>query len=445
MKRIIIMAMLLAYCNVGIAQIGLFLDAFLPDSPYFKGHHDNPNTNHQLDTLFWHVWLDLPYPAGHVLAFDRYDFSYLPNGNIHQILHFRSSNGIDWGQNYRYTYEYNEQNKLITYRIDCRSYGEWHWLSIYDFTYDDNNRVFLKQLTSYVGPGYEDSHTEYRYEYDDEGNLMSKTCYFSDIDFYFDRWLYNYEDGKLKNKCYQRNYDETGWLNIDLYHYTYLEDEVSEVLYQRWDMNNEVWYNYENTIFENDNSSEATIATLQTWLGEWINKSRSIKHQSENGTLIQEQCQEWQNEEWVDKRHCDYTIDSYGNCEEGCWKDLVSGEWIESQDNYNINISYNDGESMLSEFVQSYQARYSHQVSGFNESSSPKTEAFPNPGTNQLTIQTNCPFTDVFVYDLMGRIVFHQTMSETTIRISTDSWPSGIYFWKAFNSSSALTGKWIKQ
>ena len=355
-----------------------------------------------------------------------------------------SSDGIDWGQVYRFTYEYNEHNKLITYRIDSRSYGEWIWNWIYDFTYDDNNRVILIHVTSYMGPGYEDSHTEYQYEYDDEGHLISKTCYFSDIDFYFNRWLYDYEDGKLKNKCYQRNYDETGWLNYDLFHYTYNGDKISEILYQRWDMNNEVWYNYENTIFEYDNSSETTIETLQTWSGEWINKSRTTKTYNERGTLTQELYQAWQNEEWVDKRRCDYILDNYGNCTEGMWKDYVNGEWIDSESNNTLFVQYNNGASILSESVQSYQAKYSYQVEGIDESLSYQAEAFPNPGTNQLTIQTDTPFAEVIVYDLMGRQVYSQTISETAIRINTESWPFGVYFWKTYNSSSAQCGKWVK-
>ena len=98
----------------------------------------------------------------------------------------------------------------------------------------------------------------------------------------------------------------------------------------------------------------------------------------------------------------------------------------------------------MSGSVNSYQAKYSYKLVGIDESSLHQAEAFPNPGINQFTIQADTPFEEVIVYDMMGRKIFNQSASETTIRINTESWPAGIYFWKANNSSSTFIGKWVK-
>ena len=173
---------------------------------------------------------------------------------------------------------------------------------------------------------------------------------------------------------------------------------------------------------------------------------RTTKTHNENGILIQELYQEWENDGWVDKRFCDYTLDGFGNCVEGKWMDYVNGEWVDSESNYPLLVQFNNGKSILSEnSANRYRATYSFIGVGINESSSFHIEeAFPNPVTDQFTIQTDAPISNVSVYDLMGRKIFNQSASETTIRINTESWPAGIYFWKANNSSSTFSGKWVK-
>lgn len=452
MKKVLVtLALVFTYININ-AQYQSFLSAFSPDNPHYQGIYENPNSHFQLDTLYWNQWIEAGNSPGGaywwVLAQYRYVFSYLPNGKIHQIQEYVIGNGTTWNPAYRNTYEYDEQDRMTSYTVDCKwSDGHWQFYDIYDFTYDELDRVIVNHNTNWQGAGYPDGHDEYRYEYDEEGHIIREALYFCDLNKYYKQWLYTYENGKLISKCYQRwigGAISGEWWNYDLYLYTYNEDTLSNMLHQTWDQDNEVWCDYENTIYEYDDTGATKYATLQTWSGEWVNKSRTTKTYNESGTLTQELYQAWQNEEWVDKRRCDYTLDNYGNCTEGMWKDYVNGEWIDSESNNTLFVQYNNGASILSESVQSYQAKYSYQVEGIDESLSYQAEAFPNPGTNQLTIQTDAPFAEVLVYDLMGRQVYNQTISETTTRINTESWPSGVYLWKTYNSSSTQCGKWVK-
>ena len=447
-KILYTLVLICAFCRISYAQYQIFLDGFSPESVFFEGHHGNSNSHYQLDTLYWDYWYD-EYPYYHDLGQYRYDFSYLPNGNIHQIQQYAPSyDGSSWLKAYQNTYEYDEQDRMSSYIIEQQwSDGHWQWYDIYDFTYDSLDRVIVNHHTSWSGAGYADSHNEYQYEYDDEGHLICKAYYMFGVngqtDMYLKRWLYNYENGKLNNKCYQLYYSNNGWLNYDLYLYNYEDDEVSNILHQKC-ASDSLWYNYANTVYEYADNGTTTIITTQTWNSEWANKDRTTKTHNENGILIQELYQEWENDGWGDKRVCDYTLDDLGNCIEGKWKDHVNGEWVDSDSNYPILVQYNDGESILSGSVNSYQAKYSYKLVGINELSLHQAEAFPNPGTNQFIIQADTPLLNVAVYDLMGHQVFNQSTSETAIRINTDSWPSGIYFWKAYNSSSTFCGKWIK-
>ena len=452
MKKILFaLALICIFHRFCFAQSEQFLYGFSPESSYYGGHHNNYNSHYLLDTLYWEEWHDHYSPGGaqiHALVRQKYVFFYHPNGNIHQIQGY-AYNGSNWIQAYRYTYEYDEQGRMASYIQEQQwSDGHWQFYHIYDFTYDDSDNVILNHITSWSGAGYADSHNEYQYEYDDEGHLICKAYYMFDVngqtDMYFNRWLYNYTNGKLDNRCHQRYYTNTGWLNYDLYLYNYEDDEVSSVLHQKCSSDS-LWYNYENTVYDYADNGTTTYITTKTWNGEWVDKGRTTKTHNENEILIQELYQEWENDGWVDKRVCDYTLDDLGNCIEGKWKDYVDGEWVDSDGNYSLLVQYNNGESLLSESVNSYQAKYSyHYFLGIDESLSHQAEAFPNPGTNQFIIQADTPLLNVAVYDLMGHQVFNQSTSETAIRINTERWPSGIYFWKTYNSSSSQCGKWIK-
>lgn len=447
-KILLALALTCAFYRIIYAQY--FPEGFSPVSPYYEGLQINANSHYQLDTLIIEEWVGGTMSPPE-LSPRRYVFSYLPNGNIHEIqMYVIYYGGSTWQKAYRQTFEYDEQNRMTSYLEDCLwSDGHWQFYYIYDFTYDDSDRVIVNHITSWTGAGYEDGHDEYRFEYDDEDHLISKAYYMFDVngqtDMYFNRWLYNYENGKLNNSCYQRYYTNTGWLNYDLYLYNYEDDEVSSVLHQKC-TSDSLWYDYENTVYDYADNGTTTYITTKIWTGEWVNKDRTTKTHNENGILIQELYQVWQNEEWVDKQFCDYTLDGFGNCVEGKWMDYVNGEWVDSESNYPLLVQFNNGKSILSEnSANRYRANYSFIGVGINESSSFHIEeAFPNPGTDQFTIQTDAPISNVSVYDLMGRQVFNQATSETTIRINTESWPSGVYFWKTYNSSSSQCGKWIK-
>jgi len=450
MKKILLVLLLnCIFCRISFAQSAYFPDGFYPDSPFYEGLQGDGNSQYQLDTLIIETWVGGTMSPPE-LSPCRYVFSYLPNGKIHEIqMYVIYYGGSTWQKAYRQTFEYDDQDKMASLLEDCLwSDGHWQFYEKYDFTYDDLCRLIVNHITSWSGAGYADSHNEYQYEYDDEGHLICKAYYMFDVngqtDMYFNRWLYNYENGKLNNSCYQRYYTNTGWLNYDLYLYNYEDDEVSSVLHQKCSSDS-LWYNYENTVYEYADNGTTTYITTKTWNGEWVNKGRTTKTHNENGILIQELYQEWQNEEWVDKRACGYTLDGFGNCVEGKWMDYVNGEWVDSESNHPLIVQFNNGKSILSEdSANRYRATYSSIV-GINESSSSQiAEAFPNPGKDQFTIQTDTPCAEVTVYDLMGRRIFRQSTSESTIRINTESWPSGVYFWKAYDSSSAQCGKWVK-
>lgn len=72
--------------------------------------------------------------------------------------------------------------------------------------------------------------------------------------------------------------------------------------------------------------------------------------------------------------------------------------------------------------------------------------AFPNPGKDVLNIFTALRDARVEIYDMAGRLMHRQEITEEVTPIDAEAWPTGTYVWKVFaNNSVAETGKWVKE
>ena len=80
------------------------------------------------------------------------------------------------------------------------------------------------------------------------------------------------------------------------------------------------------------------------------------------------------------------------------------------------------------------------------EMSEKQMVVYPNPGGNTLNICTALQNAHVEVYDLSGKLVHKQEMTDNITPINTTTWPLGTYSWKVIsNDKEAESGKWIKQ
>lgn len=447
MKKTLILSLVLVCLFHGISDAQTtdgqtFINAFFPESSYYEGHHCN--SNYLLDTLYWSEWYN-GSGGYHYLLNYKYIFTYLPDGNVYQIMQYAYFQDYNqWGQSYRYSFDYDEDGRLTSYRSEQQKPdGQWQYYTIKEYTYDNQDRVSVILQTNWAGEGYEDSHKEFQYEYDEDGHLLREAIYLPDQGRYYFRFLYEYENDNLTSEYYQRWLPSSGWTDIDWYQFSYVNGKISDMIHQIWNSSEQNWYNYEKQTYEYHPEEERAYIISQSWDDEWINRYRATNFIS-NGRLVIDSTQKWQNEEWVDFTACEYSFDGSGNFTEAKWKDYVDGEWVDSDYNTKTIVSYNDGVSILCDYIQSFRARYISTDSTSELYTTNQTTIFPNPGTNQFTIQADTPFTHVIVYDMTGLQIFSQSVSETAIRINTESWPSGIYFWKAYNSNSAQCGKWVK-
>lgn len=74
-----------------------------------------------------------------------------------------------------------------------------------------------------------------------------------------------------------------------------------------------------------------------------------------------------------------------------------------------------------------------------------EAEVFPNPGHNMLNIRTGLRDAWVEVYDMNGRLIHSQAITENVTRIDAGGWAEGVYVWKVVsNGKEVENGKWIK-
>jgi hypothetical protein len=71
---------------------------------------------------------------------------------------------------------------------------------------------------------------------------------------------------------------------------------------------------------------------------------------------------------------------------------------------------------------------------------------YPNPGKDALIIRTGLKDAWVEVYDMNGRLIHSQTLTENVTGIDAGDWAEGVYVWKMLASGREVEiGKWVKE
>ena len=72
--------------------------------------------------------------------------------------------------------------------------------------------------------------------------------------------------------------------------------------------------------------------------------------------------------------------------------------------------------------------------------------AYPNPGKDVLNIRTGLQDARVEVYDMNGRLVHRQDITENVTAIDAGDWAEGVYVWKVMADGKEVEiGKWVKE
>ena len=93
-----------------------------------------------------------------------------------------------------------------------------------------------------------------------------------------------------------------------------------------------------------------------------------------------------------------------------------------------------------------YFVRVYWSVDGVSEETAECTEVYPSPGNNCMNIRTALQNAHIEVYDMNGRLVHSQALTQNVTAIDATNWPLGVYVWKVIvDGKEAEVGKWIKE
>ena len=74
------------------------------------------------------------------------------------------------------------------------------------------------------------------------------------------------------------------------------------------------------------------------------------------------------------------------------------------------------------------------------------SDCYPNPGIEEMNIRTVLSEGRIEVYDILGKVVYKQDITEEVTKIPTEGWAKGMYLWRVYSEGKeAESGKWIKQ
>ena len=119
--------------------------------------------------------------------------------------------------------------------------------------------------------------------------------------------------------------------------------------------------------------------------------------------------------------------------------ELYSYDCIENENNSSIDTTYRG----------LYESRNGASHSSHGEIRF-LVAAYPNPGGDVMNIRTSLRNCTLQVYDMQGRMVHQQEITDDVTSVDASNWPSGTYVWKLEIMNEELgmkeveSGKWVK-
>jgi len=326
------------------------------------------------------------------------------------------------------------------------------------FSYDEYEYYLSQVLTKFedLGTWYPTTLTTYQYDFNLMPTEILKQRMESDwVNDELTTIQYNGDDfmPMIEEELFQR-WENNTWVNVSKNTYTY-EPEVT-ILVRDWNGNNfENHYLY--TIVAEFNN---TSIMLQYWNGgAWQNQEKLNITYNDNQEIISSVTQTWDNPNWVDHEKAEYSYDGPYKLSKVTKTLASNGQWnpekvktityeydgmgskhaiVESnyggweEQNTDIEMFYNEGESILYENVHEVEANYTDVTQVDEQPSSNQVSVAPNPATHSIVVNAE-RFTKAEVYNITGQKV----MESLTPSINLNGLTAGTYFIKVYQDDNA--------
>lgn len=246
--------------------------------------------------------------------YDYYVYNYAQSSYNHSLRHnYHFSNNYyadslvidtlvtsNWQKNYKYTYEYNQSQQLVTNYLYRTENNNWvpDYLDYYTYNQDfgtvatylskkhnGSSYVDYLQITYEYQNGFLVNETwQYfntrqvgyycTYELDENNYVTSKTWYYTEGDVPYSKVEYTYNDDNLALTEKWLSYIENAWVDYSKYDYSYdLNNNLTQV--NGFLFYSNIWNNYSQKFWAYDENGNNTFIEYKLWdtdLTEFINQ-----------------------------------------------------------------------------------------------------------------------------------------------------------------------------
>lgn len=136
-----------------------------------------------------------------------------------------------------------------------------------------------------------------------------------------------------------------------------------------------------------------------------------------------------------------------GNMYYGLWgiKATSDGGCLLLGSTFNDQLQYNERDIIIIKVDSNGIVTGDH---GHQEIQSHDAIVYPNPGTDYLIIESGPQISGATftMTDMQGKSVFHTTLNQRSVRLSTNNQSPGVYLWSiTYGNKIVETGKWVKE
>lgn len=297
-----------------------------------------------------------------------------------------------WGPYSQESFEYDFENNMTQALLQLWNNDDWVNSEKIDFTYEDYGFFYLlkeETLTKWNGSTWVND-TKYIYDYDPVVTVIVKD------------WASN------------------TWENHYLYTYD-AEGNQTTVTLQYW--LGGAWQNQEMQIYVFNNETQVDTITFKNWTNNgWVNEELDTYYYSEQGKIEKIIKAQWDNGAWSPSKYMTvtYELNKDGNCERALCESNFGGP-----DNTDIEMFYNDDESMTFMDVHEVTMDYVDITAVGEATAKNQFELHPNPVKDRLVIRGE-GFEKAEVYSLSGQKV----MESGTTELDVNTLATGAYLVK---------------
>ena len=349
------------------------------------------------------------------INYDKYTYTYDANGNL--LIELNEHIQV---KNNKTTFTYDVNGNRLTQLHELWQNNIWENDSKTTFTYDANGNLLIELDESWENNAWINN-LKSTYTYNVNGNLLTSL---SEV-WQNNAWLnsgndtYSFDvNGNLLTEI-DEVWQNNAWANNNKYTYTY--DANGNYLTDLW----EHWQN-----------------------NSWVVYSKNTYTYDIDENLICILGESWENNTWLNANKFTFIYDTHGNSIAGKYEIWQNNNWLLY---IGGNLGVYSSEGLIYDLgpIARYEAHFVSFTTGIIENNNKPINIYPNPATSKLTINlqqlTKLQNTTVSIYDVQGKLLLQQNITQPQTELNIASLAKGIYVVKINNDTNSMQSKFVKE